>query len=144
MHILTGKDRPVKRIAEEINDVEELRAEGRKCTGCPHFAARRLQEDADIIFAPCNYPVDSRTRDLSELKLDKAMLVIDEAHKIEDCRRSAGSMEIPSRLIDIVLDELVEAVERGALLGVVNGEFINSMEVFRKMREHTRKEDYDV
>ncbi|ELA41628.1 uncharacterized protein VICG_01376 [Vittaforma corneae ATCC 50505] len=139
-----GKDRLIKRIGEKIFDIEELKREGKKCAGCPYFTARELQEDADIIFAPYNYLIDTSVRESSEIKLDNAILIIDEAHNIEDCCRSAGSVEITSKLIEIVINELIGAIKRSALLGEVRGEFLSLMDIFRKLKDHSQTNEFDV
>lgn len=140
----SGKDKLVKRIGEKIFDIEELKREGKRCVGCPYFAARELQNDADIIFAPYNYLIDTSVRESSEIKLDNAILIIDEAHNIEDCCRSAGSVEITSRLVEIVTNEIIGAIKKSALLGEVKGEFLNIMDIFRKLKEHSQANDFDV
>lgn len=139
-----GKDRLVKRIGDRIFDIEELKKEGKKCVGCPYFAARGLQEDADVIFAPYNYLIDKNIREASEVKLDNAILIIDEAHNIEDCCRSAGSMEITSNVINLVSAELLNAIKRSALLGEIKTSFVSIMEIFKKLKDHSEKDNFDI
>lgn len=134
----SGKDRLIKKIGDKIFDIEELKEEGKRCNGCPYFASRGLQEEADVIFAPYNYLIDANVRESSEIKLENAILIIDEAHNIEDCCRAAGSIEISSKLIEIVINELVGAIKRSALLGEIKGEFINLLDLFRKLKEHSK------
>lgn len=121
-----------------------MKKEGRRCIGCPYFAARSLQEEADVIFAPYNYLIDGNIRESSEIKLDNAILIIDEAHNIEDCCRSAGSMEITSNVINMVSNELLNAIKRSALLGDIKTSFISIMEIFRKLKEHSEKDGFDI
>jgi len=137
------KEKLMKRIGEKIFDIEELKAEGRKCSGCPYFTARALQPDADIVFCPYNYLVETSIREASEIKLDNAIILIDEAHNIEDCCRSAGSTEITSKLLDIIISEIMSGVKKSALLGEVQNDFINLMEIFRKFREYSSVSAFD-
>lgn len=141
---LNGKDRLIKRMGDKIFDIEELKIEGKKCAGCPYFAARGMQEDADVIFAPYNYLIDSNVRESSEIKLENAILIIDEAHNIEDCCRSAGSLEISSRTIEFVINELISAVKKSALLGEIKNEFLSLISVFRKLKEASEIEKFDT
>lgn len=141
---LNGKDRLIKRIGDKIFDIEELKSEGKKCAGCPYFAARGMQEDADVIFAPYNYLIDANVRESSEIKLENAILIIDEAHNIEDCCRSAGSLEMSSRTIDFTINELISAVKKSALLGEVKSEFLNLMNIFKKFKEASEIEEFDT
>lgn len=139
-----GKDRLVKRSGDKVFDIEELKSDGRKCAGCPYFAARMLQSDADVVLAPYNYLIEANVREASEISLDNAIVIIDEAHNIEDCCRTAGSIELTSRILDIVTNEIVGAVKRSALLGEIKGEFINLLDVFRKMREFSEVSEFDT
>lgn len=135
----TGKDRLSKRMGDRIFDIEELKGEGKKCAGCPYYAARILNEDADVIFAPYNYLIDPRIRESTGISLENSVVIIDEAHNIEDVCRSSGSIELTSRLIEIVQNELLGAIKKSALLGEVKMDFANLMDFFRKLRESSEK-----
>lgn len=122
-----------------IFDIEELKTAGKECGGCPYYAARSLQSDADIIFAPYNYLVDEKIREASEVKLDGSILIVDEAHNIEDSCRAAGSLEIKSKDIGVITGELVMAVRKSAMLGEIKTEF-NTLATIMKAVE-TRSEE---
>lgn len=141
---LNGKDRLTKRVGDKIFDIEDLKKEGRQTVGCPYFASRSLLEDAELIFAPYNYLIDTNIRETSEINLENALLIIDEAHNIEDCCRSAGSVEITSRLVEIIHSELINAVKKSALLGEVKGEFLSLMDIFRKFKEYSETEVFEI
>lgn len=138
-----GKERLVKKMGEKIFDIEELKVEGKKCSGCPYFAAKLLQQDADVIFCPYNYLVETAVRESSEIVLDNSIVIIDEAHNIEDCCRTAGSIEITSKILEIVINEIVGCIKRSALLGDIQLEFINLMEIFRKLKEYSTIQEFD-
>lgn len=138
MHF-TGKERLAKRVADRIFDIEELKSEGRRCAGCPYYASRILNEEADVIFAPYNYLLDSRIRENTGIDLENSIVVIDEAHNIEDVCRSSGSIELTSKLIEIVQNELLGAVKKSVLLGDVKLDFMNLMDLFRRLRENSEK-----
>jgi fanconi anemia group J protein len=78
----------------EIWDIEDLVSTGEKVKGCPYYASRLLAYNAEIIFCPYNYLVDSNARDAMDIKLHNSIVILDEAHNIEDVCRTAASMEI--------------------------------------------------
>lgn len=135
-----GKEKLMKKMSDKLFDIEELKVEGKKCTGCPYFASRLLQTEGEVIFAPYNYLIETSIRESCDLKLENSIVLIDEAHNIEDCCRTAGSTEISSKLLEIIVNEVTSCIKKSALLGDMNMEFRNLLEIFRKMREHSVKE----
>jgi Rad3-related DNA helicase len=61
--------------------------------GCPYFAARMLMTDASLVLLPYTYLVDPFIRKSMKIDLEGAIVVIDEAHNIEDACRDAASGE---------------------------------------------------
>jgi Fanconi anemia group J protein len=51
-------------------DIEELVSLGRKLKACPYYTARELIEDADIVFCPYNYLLDSQIRETVSIYRD--------------------------------------------------------------------------
>jgi regulator of telomere elongation helicase 1 len=140
----TGRDRLAKRVGDRVFDIEELKGEGRRCTGCPYYAARILNDDADIIFAPYNYLVDPKIRESTNIMLEDCIVVIDEAHNIEDVCRSSGSIELSAKVVEIMQNEILGAMKKSSMLGETKLDFMNLMEFFRKLREHAeRTEDFN-
>ncbi|KAJ3092901.1 hypothetical protein HK102_000877 [Quaeritorhiza haematococci] len=74
----------------ELWDIEDLTKLGKKVKGCPYYTARGLAETAEIIFAPYNYLVDPLIRQAAEIDLKDNIVIIDEAHNIEDASSDAG------------------------------------------------------
>ena len=72
-------------------DIEDLVAIGKDVGACPYFAARSLMEHADIIFCPYNYIVDPDIRECMQLDLQHQVIILDEAHNIEDLCRDVAS-----------------------------------------------------
>jgi len=141
--LFNNKDRLVLKIGG-VFDIEELKREGKSCGGCPYYAARALQENAEVIFAPYNYLVDKSVREASEVKLDNAILIIDEAHNIEDCCRAAGSLEIKSRQIDSLILELNSAVKTSAMLGELKADFSHLAVLFKGLKARSEEEAVDI
>lgn len=130
---VNGKDRLAKRVGQNIFDIEEIVREGKRCGGCPYFAARKLADDADIIFAPYNYLLDRNVRGNTAIELSNSIIIIDEAHNIDDVCRSSGSIELTSNIIDIIVNELLNAVKKSAYLGETKGDYLILLELFRKL-----------
>ncbi|EYB83921.1 hypothetical protein Y032_0327g2615 [Ancylostoma ceylanicum] len=74
---------------------------------CPYFSSTRvLTIDADIIFCPFSYLVDPIIRDSSDVRLKHSVVILDEAHNIEDTCREAASFtfyekEISDSLVNL-------------------------------------------
>jgi Fanconi anemia group J protein len=68
-----------------------LRQVGRKLKACPYYATRELKNTAQLIICPYNYLVDPRIRKSMEISLRNQVVVLDEAHNIEDSAREAVS-----------------------------------------------------
>ncbi|XP_032401150.1 Fanconi anemia group J protein isoform X1 [Xiphophorus hellerii] len=75
----------------EAWDIEDLVSLGKRLRSCSYYAARELMQDASIIFCPYNYLLDPMIRESMEIDLEGQILVLDEAHNIEDCARESAS-----------------------------------------------------
>lgn len=60
---------------------------------CPYYVSRALKTHADLIFAPYNYILDPAIRKSMQLSLDDAIVVLDEAHNVEDTLKEGGSAD---------------------------------------------------
>lgn len=106
----------LKKKMSNIFDIEEIKEKGKSCGGCPYFASRELSEDAEVIFAPYNYLLDPRIRQTMDINLEGSIVIVDEAHNVEDTCRSAGSFEFGTKQIDMWVGELTSASRKSALL----------------------------
>ncbi|KAI8502870.1 Fanconi anemia group J protein [Branchiostoma belcheri] len=79
-------------------DIEEL--------SCPYYAARELMLEADIVFCPYNYLVDPVIRENMQISLKNNVIVLDEAHNIEDSAREAASFSMTEDQLDATMTEL--------------------------------------
>ncbi|KAG5456416.1 MAG: hypothetical protein BJ554DRAFT_3852, partial [Olpidium bornovanus] len=100
----------------EVWDIEDLAKLGRSHKACPYFAARALAEEADVVFLPYNYICDPVIRDAMEVKVDGAVVVLDEAHNIEDVARAAGSYEVTEIDLQHVAHEMEDLIGKGILV----------------------------
>ena len=95
-----------RNMRDTIWDIEDLVEAGRDHRACPYFAARTLSQEADIIFAPYNYVCDPGIRDAMSINLNNAVVVLDEAHNIEDAARESGSFTVDNEKLDLIAIEL--------------------------------------
>ncbi|KAF7994684.1 hypothetical protein HCN44_004156 [Aphidius gifuensis] len=86
-------------------DIEDLVTVGKDNGCCPYFAARDLMQFSDIIFCPYNYLIDPSIRQSMSITLKDNVIILDEAHNIEDICRNSGSAVIKiNELTDIIQD----------------------------------------
>lgn len=71
------------------NDIDEN--EYSQESACPYYLSRALAKGADLVFCPYNYVLDPRIRNAMELQVKNAIIVLDEAHNVEDTLRQEGS-----------------------------------------------------
>ncbi|NXO84830.1 FANCJ protein, partial [Sitta europaea] len=87
-------------------DIEDLVGLGRKLRACPYFAARELLVGADIVFCPYNYLLDPQIRDSMDINLKDQVVILDEAHNIEDCARESVSFGVTEGQLRAAREEL--------------------------------------
>ncbi len=80
--------------AKEAWDLEDLVKVGKKVRACPYYASRELMNKSDIIFCPYNYLIEPLIRKSLEINMKGQVLILDEAHNIEDSARSAASWQV--------------------------------------------------
>ena len=68
-------------------DLEDLLRFGKRNFACPFFTSKALREDAEIIFCPYNYLIDPFIRSTMEINLSGHVVILDEAHNMEDTSR---------------------------------------------------------
>ncbi|XP_065880332.1 uncharacterized protein [Euphorbia lathyris] len=78
----------------EVHDIEDLVKVGKVVKGCSYYAARSMAVDAQLVFCPYNYIMNPVIRGAMEVDIKGSIIVLDEAHNIEDIARDAGSVDI--------------------------------------------------
>ncbi|GMR42829.1 hypothetical protein PMAYCL1PPCAC_13024, partial [Pristionchus mayeri] len=119
---------------------------------CPYFSATRiLTQDADIIFCPFNYMIDPIIRDSSDVHLKDAIVILDEAHNVEDICRDAASFTFSEKEIHDALTSFIEKQEmvRREILDQskrLNGEKKEDamVDYLEKLREYAKALDHMV
>lgn len=92
----------------EPHDIEDLVRVGRAVRGCSYFAARTMAKEAQLVFCPYNYILNPVIRRAMEVDLKGAILILDEAHNIEDMARDAVSIDVEEEALDKLEKELGE------------------------------------
>ncbi|XP_053223649.1 Fanconi anemia group J protein isoform X1 [Podarcis raffonei] len=87
-------------------DIEDLVSLGKKLRACAYFAARELMAEARIVFCPYNYLLDSQIRESMEIDLKDQVIILDEAHNIEDCARESASYSVTDTQLKLAREEL--------------------------------------
>ncbi|KAJ2745055.1 hypothetical protein GGI20_002464 [Coemansia sp. BCRC 34301] len=100
----------------EIWDLEDIENLGRTTFACPYFAARDLAGMVDLIFCPYNYILDPGVRGSAGIDLVGNVVILDEAHNVENAARDAGSMEINDEQLDVLAKECHRMATRGTLV----------------------------
>ena len=107
----------------EAWDLEDLVKVGKKVKACPYYASRELKNSAQLIICPYNYLIEPKIRQSMEIALKGQILVLDEAHNIEDTARDAAS-------ITLEIEEVVAAMNDCEKLATQQVEFVCSVCLF--------------
>uniref|UniRef100_A0A0N5A1A4 Helicase ATP-binding domain-containing protein n=1 Tax=Parastrongyloides trichosuri TaxID=131310 RepID=A0A0N5A1A4_PARTI len=88
----------LKEKSSQVWDLEEIVNFSKDKSFCPYFTTSAvLRNDSDIIFCPFNYLVDPIIRGNSEMTLDNTIVIMDEAHNMEDVCRSSSSFDFTEK-----------------------------------------------
>ncbi|RDX73613.1 Fanconi anemia group J protein-like protein, partial [Mucuna pruriens] len=90
----------------EVHDIEDLVKVGQVVKGCSYYAARSMSDDAQLVFCPYSYIINPVIRAAMDVDIKGAILILDEAHNIEDIARDAGSVDIEEDVLDMELQQL--------------------------------------
>nr|XP_021139479.1 regulator of telomere elongation helicase 1 [Columba livia] len=122
-----------KELIESIMDIEDLVKNGNKHRACPYYLSRSLKQQADIIFMPYNYLLDSKSRRAHNLDLKGTVVILDEAHNVEKLCEESSSFDLtPYDLasaldaINVVLEEQAKVVQQNEINAEFNMEMASS------------------
>uniref|UniRef100_A0A663DMN3 Regulator of telomere elongation helicase 1 n=1 Tax=Aquila chrysaetos chrysaetos TaxID=223781 RepID=A0A663DMN3_AQUCH len=100
---------------------------------CPYYLSRSLKQQADIIFMPYNYLLDSKSRRAHNLDLKGTVVILDEAHNVEKLCEESSSFDLtPYDLVsamdavNVVLEEQAKVVQQNEINAEFNMELANS------------------
>ncbi|XP_072075269.1 uncharacterized protein [Arachis hypogaea] len=105
-HKVKGHPSLQKGGCNEVHDIEDLIKVGHSVKGCSYYAARNMSDDAQLVFCPYSYIINPVIRGAMDLDIKGAILILDEAHNIEDITRDAGSVDIQEDDFDKLQMEL--------------------------------------
>ncbi|XP_009865860.1 PREDICTED: regulator of telomere elongation helicase 1, partial [Apaloderma vittatum] len=122
-----------KELVESIMDIEDLVKNGNKHRACPYYLSRSLKQQADIIFMPYNYLLDSKSRRAHNLDLKGTVVILDEAHNVEKLCEESSSFDLtPYDLasamdaLNVVLEEQAKVVQQNEINAEFNMELASS------------------
>ncbi|XP_040948596.1 Fanconi anemia group J protein [Gossypium hirsutum] len=78
----------------EAHDIEDIVKIGQVVKGCAYYAARSMADDAQLIFCPYSYIINLVIRGAMDVDIKGAIIVLDEAHNLEDIAREGGSVDL--------------------------------------------------
>ncbi|XP_059047807.1 regulator of telomere elongation helicase 1 homolog [Achroia grisella] len=97
-------DRAVK--GDDILDIEDLVAVGKKIKCCPYYLSKELKQDADIVFMPYNYILDPKSRKANGVELMNNIVILDEAHNVEKMCEESASLQVRTTDVAVCIDEI--------------------------------------
>ncbi|GJQ13595.1 hypothetical protein GpartN1_g5386.t1 [Galdieria partita] len=95
-----------KNHIQQVWDIEDLVRIGKRHNLCPYFASQELMKRAELIFCPYSYLLDPVVRNAMQVELSNSVVILDEAHNIEDVCREAASCEVSIEELEQVRTEL--------------------------------------
>lgn len=93
-------------LQESAWDIEELTTLGRRIHGCPYYASHDLYQQAKLILCPYSFLVDPIVRAARGIDLKGDIIILDEAHNIENYAREAASFSVDVAAIRHAIDEI--------------------------------------
>nr|CDS28061.1 Fanconi anemia group J protein [Hymenolepis microstoma] len=87
-------------------DLEDYVEAMSKVPTCPYVLAFKILERASLCFCPYNYLLDPVFRETVASEIANSVIIIDEAHNIEDAARSATSVTLLERDVIAASDDL--------------------------------------
>ncbi|KAG2949411.1 Fanconi anemia group J [Phytophthora cactorum] len=122
------KTNDLRRTVPSVWDIEDLVKLAQKHRECAYFHAREALDHANIVFAPYNYLLDPTIRDAVGITLKDSIIVLDEAHNVEDTCRSSASVEVTTDVLAASIKAFTIVIKHGnrpktynALLKLLNG-----------------------
>jgi regulator of telomere elongation helicase 1 len=86
--------------------VDELKEKGKKYKFCPYQFEKDKSKYSDIIFLPYNYIFDMKILVKTKLILNNSILIIDEAHNLQDVCCDSSSCDINTNILDEIIVDL--------------------------------------
>lgn len=92
--------------AESILDVEDLGRIGLKYGCCSFYLGMERMHGAKVIFMPYNYLIDPKIRAANQISLKNAIIILDEAHNVEQVCQDSACSKITSSSVRIAMRDM--------------------------------------
>ena len=86
--------------------VDELKIKAKTSKFCPYYFEKDKSKNADLVFLPYNYIFDMKIFSRSLLILNNSILIIDEAHNLQDICCDSVSVDINTNVLDEIINDL--------------------------------------
>ena len=86
--------------------VDELKVKGKKYKFCPYHYEKDKSKFSDMIFLPYNYIFDIKIFKRTKLSLNNSILIIDEAHNLQDICNDSSSVDLSTNILDEIINDL--------------------------------------
>ncbi|KAK5643901.1 hypothetical protein RI129_007746 [Pyrocoelia pectoralis] len=99
-------------IISDLNvvDIEDIITHGKRHKFCPYFMVKELTQQADIIFMPYNYLLDSRIKKTVGVGISNNIIILDEAHNINKICEDSASSVLSSADITLAIAEVTDVM----------------------------------
>ena len=99
-----GKNNPnMTWSAYDGKTIEELKESAKKAKFCPFFFERDKSVHSDLIFLPYNYIFDPAIKKRMNIQMKNSILIIDEAHNIQEVCNDSVSKDIDTNMMEDIL-----------------------------------------
>ncbi|KAI0977741.1 hypothetical protein GJ496_008600 [Pomphorhynchus laevis] len=105
LRILCNEAKKISQLDESFNIEDMIRVGSFKHT-CPYFLAKQLSTQSELVFCPYNFLIDPRVLSSAELNLNNSVVILDEAHNIDEHARECLSFRFNKLHLDEVMSEL--------------------------------------
>ncbi|CAH1801196.1 unnamed protein product [Owenia fusiformis] len=133
-----------KSPAYDIEDLVDV-CKTKSLQACPYFLSRNIMTQVDIVFCPYNYLIDANIRASLSIDLKNDIVILDEAHNIEDSARDAASFTVGKDHLEYLIPDLkrmmnakVKYFEHDRMQGLIckMKDFMSSQTKNLKMRKY--------
>ena len=101
--------------------IEELKEIAKKAKFCPFFFERDKSIHSDLVFLPYNYIFDPSIKKRMNIQMKNSILIIDEAHNIQEVCNDAVSKDLDTNMMEEILSDLKSLkifLEENQIVGV--------------------------
>ena len=118
----------------EAWDLDDLKLFCEAAHICPYYAAREFGKVADLVLCPYNHIISSGIRSAYGINLERSIVIIDEAHNIDDALTSTATLEISESAVDAATTELDRIKTLPEYSGIPSFIFIWTITFSRSLR----------